>query len=74
MVYLYMLSLACPAWRQYWIINELHFNNIGAYIRKTLYNPILAVLMRILLKILKNLNLIDTQTQLPDNSIIRNIS
>jgi hypothetical protein len=57
-----------------WIIHELHPPNniIGARLYERHYTiQSLTVLMRI---ILTNLNLIDTQTQLPEISIIRNIS
>jgi hypothetical protein len=59
-----------------WIINELHptILLVPVYTKKHYTIQSLAVLMRILLKILTNLNLMDTQTQLPDNSMITNIS
>jgi hypothetical protein len=50
-------------------------NIIGARIYEKHYTiQSLTLLMRILLKILTNLNLMDIQTQLPEISIIRNIS
>jgi len=59
-------SLACPAWRQCLDNAWITPNNILAACLYERHYTIqsLTVLMRILLKILKNLNLIDTQTQL----------
>jgi hypothetical protein len=58
-----------------WIMHELHptIFLVPVYTKDTTIQS-LALLMRILLKILKNLNLIDTQTQLPEISITTNIS
>ena len=58
-----------------WIMHELHptIFLVPVYTKDTAIQS-LAVLLRILLKILKNLNLIDTRTQLPEISITINIS
>ena len=58
-----------------WVMHELHptIFLVPVYTKDTAIQS-LAVLMRILLKILKNLNLIDTRTQLPEISITINIS
>ena len=59
-----------------WIMHELHptIFLVPVYTERHYTIQSLTVLMRILLKILKNLNLIDTQTQLPEISITTNIS